>query len=67
MASVRMRGWFAPQLAAQVNKRPDGYYLTATTKRLPKVNGEPIQRRTLLKDGDKIELRGLVLEFVDRD
>jgi pSer/pThr/pTyr-binding forkhead associated (FHA) protein len=67
MASVRMRGWFAPQLAAQVNKRPDGYYLTATTKRLPKVNGEPIQHRTRLNDGDKIELRGLVLEFVDRD
>ena len=67
MATLRMRGWFAPQVAAQVNKRQDGYYLAATTKRLPKVNGQPIQRATRLHDGDKIELRGLLLEFVDRD
>jgi len=67
MASVRMRGWFAPQVAAQINKRPDGYYLTATTKRPPKVNGEPITRTTRLNDGDRIELKGLLLEFVDRD
>jgi pSer/pThr/pTyr-binding forkhead associated (FHA) protein len=67
MATIRMRGWFAPQVAAQINKRQDGYYLTATAKRAPKLNGVPVNRTTRLSDGDKIELRGLVLEFVDRD
>jgi hypothetical protein len=67
MATVRLRGWFAPQVAAQINKRQDGYYITGTTKRLPKVNGEPIKRSTKLKDGDLIALRGILLEFVDRD
>jgi predicted component of type VI protein secretion system len=67
MATVRMRGWFAPHAAAQINKRQDGYYITGTSKRPPKVNGEPITRSTKLKDGDLIALRGLVLRFDDHD
>ena len=67
MATVRMRGWFAPDVAAQINRREDGYYLTGATKRPPKINGQPISRMTRLHDGDRIELKGLVLEFVDRD
>ena len=67
MATIRLRGWFAPQVAAQINKRADGYYLTGVTRRPPKVNGQRIDRMVRLNDGDRIELRGLVLEFVDRD
>jgi predicted component of type VI protein secretion system len=67
MATVRMRGWFAPDVAAQINRREDGYYLTGATKRPPKLNGQPVSRMTRLSDGDRIELKGLVLEFVDRD
>ena len=67
MATIRMRGWFAPSAAAQINKKPDGYYLTSISKRPPKVNGQPILRTTRLQDGDLIELRGMVLQFVDHD
>jgi len=27
MATVRLRGWFTPSIAAQINKHEDGYYL----------------------------------------
>jgi len=27
MATVRLKGWFKPQMAAQINQRDDGYYL----------------------------------------
>ncbi len=27
MATVRLRGWFTPEIAAQINKHEDGYYL----------------------------------------
>jgi pSer/pThr/pTyr-binding forkhead associated (FHA) protein len=67
MATLRLRGWFAPAVAAQINKRGDGYYLSATNKRPPKLNGQAVGGATLLKDGDKIEVKGLVLEFADRD
>jgi pSer/pThr/pTyr-binding forkhead associated (FHA) protein len=67
MATIRIRGWFVPQVSAQINARKDGYYLAGATKRLPRLNGEPVQRATLLKDGDIIDLKGLRLEFVDRD
>jgi pSer/pThr/pTyr-binding forkhead associated (FHA) protein len=63
MATVRLRGWFAPQVAAQINKRQDGYYLTGMAKRAPRVNGQPITHSTRLNDGDLIELRGLSLKF----
>ena len=67
MATIRMRGWFAPAAAAQINKRADGCYITGISKRPPKVNGEPVKRPTKLNDGDLIALRGLVLRFDDHD
>ena len=27
MATIRLRGWFKPKMAAQINQRDDGYYL----------------------------------------
>jgi pSer/pThr/pTyr-binding forkhead associated (FHA) protein len=67
MATVRMRGWFAPSAAAQINKKSDGYYITGINKKPPKVNGEPVLRPTRLNDGDVISLRGLELRFDDHD
>jgi pSer/pThr/pTyr-binding forkhead associated (FHA) protein len=67
MATIRMRGWFAPEVAAQINRRADGYYLFGGGGRAPKLNGEPVTRVVRLNDGDRIELRKLTLEFVDRD
>ena len=40
MATVRLRGWFTPEIAAQINKHEDGFYL-GRGDRVPKINGSP--------------------------
>jgi pSer/pThr/pTyr-binding forkhead associated (FHA) protein len=66
MATVRLKGWFKPQLAAQINQRDDGYYLGAGHK-VPKINGKPITGPVRLNDGDLIEVCGLRMNFIFRD
>jgi pSer/pThr/pTyr-binding forkhead associated (FHA) protein len=66
MATVRLRGWFKPKMAAQINQRDDGYYL-GTGDRVPSVNGTPISGAVRLNDGDLIEVCGVRLNFVIRE
>jgi pSer/pThr/pTyr-binding forkhead associated (FHA) protein len=66
MATVRLRGWFKPKMAAQINQRDDGYYL-GTGDRVPTVNGTPISGTVRLNDGDLIEVCGVRLNFIIRD
>lgn len=66
MATVRLRGWFAPRVAAQIHKREDGYYL-GVGDRVPKINEQPIAGATLLHDGDIIEIGRLRLNFAYHD
>lgn len=66
MATVRLLGWFAPQVAAQINRHEDGYYI-GRGSRIPKVNGELISAPTKLGDGDVIEVGGVSLRFFYRD
>ncbi len=66
MATVRLRGWFAPDVAAQINKHEDGYYL-GRGDRVPKINGASITGLTKLNDGDVIEVGRVRLNFVYRD
>jgi len=66
MATVRLRGWFAPRAAAQIHKREDGYYL-GVGERIPKVNGQSISSATKLHDGDIIEIGRVRLHFAYRD
>jgi len=65
MATVRLRGWFAPNVAAQINKHEDGYYL-GRGDRVPKINGVEIGGPTKLNDGDVIEVGRVRLTFVYR-
>ena len=44
MATVKLKGWFKPQLAAQVNQRDDGYYVGPGDK-VPVVNGASFRGR----------------------
>jgi len=67
MATVRLRGWFAPKVAAQISKRPDGYHVTGTNKRRLTVNGIAVSGDVLLGDGDTIEVAGVQLKFSYRD
>lgn len=66
MATVRLMGWFKPDVAAQINQRDDGYYLGSGDK-IPSVNGAPIPGPVRLRDGDVIEVSGLRLNFTFRE
>jgi pSer/pThr/pTyr-binding forkhead associated (FHA) protein len=66
MATIRLRGWFKPQVAAQINQRDDGYYL-GTGAKIPFVNGAPIQGPVRLNDGDLIEVCGIRMNFIVRE
>jgi hypothetical protein len=66
MATVRLRGWFTPEVAAQINKHEDGYYL-GRGDRVPRINGVPIGGLTKLSDGDMIEVGRVRLNFLYRD
>ena len=66
MATVRLRGWFAPRVAAQIHKREDGYYL-GLGERIPAVNGQTIECATRLRDGDVIQIGRVRLHFAYRD
>ncbi len=65
-ATVRLKGWFKPDVAAQINKRDDGYYLGAGQK-VPTINGAEIPGLTRLNDGDLIEVCGVRMNFLIRD
>ena len=66
MATVRLRGWFTPDVAAQINKHEDGYYL-GRGDRVPRLNGVGIDGLTRLNEGDVIEVGRVRLSFVFRD
>jgi len=66
MATVRLRGWFTPDVAAQINKHEDGYYL-GRGDRVPKINGVHIRGLTKLNDGDMIEVGRVRLNFLYRE
>ena len=66
MATIRLHGWFKPKMAAQINRRDDGYYL-GRGDRVPTINGSPIGAPTLLSDGDVIEVCGVQLRFIIKE
>ena len=63
MATIKLSGWFAPKAAAQINRADDNSYFIGRASRIPKVNGEPIDKPTQLSHGDIIEVSGVKLEF----
>lgn len=62
-SAIRLKGFFAPKLAALVNRRKDGYFITPSGGRELRVNGKTVDRRYDLKDGDIIEVSNLKLQF----
>jgi len=66
MATVKLKGWFKPEVAAQINRRDDGYYIGPGDK-TPVVNSKAIQGPVRLNDGDVIEICGLRLSFAFRE
>jgi pSer/pThr/pTyr-binding forkhead associated (FHA) protein len=66
MATVKLKGWFAPKAAAQINRRGDNSYYIGAADRIPYVNGQPITHPTKLAPGDVLKVAGIVMEFVIR-
>jgi pSer/pThr/pTyr-binding forkhead associated (FHA) protein len=62
-ALIRLRGLFAPDLAACVARKPEGYYLKVIKEKAVRVNGEVLQDQALLKEGDFIEVGSLKLVY----
>lgn len=67
MATVKLKGWFAPKAAAQINRREDNSYFIGAADRTPTVNGAPAVHPTKLSAGDIIAVAGVELEVVYRD
>jgi|HubBroStandDraft_1064217.scaffolds.fasta_scaffold02908_7 hypothetical protein len=66
-ATVKLKGWFAPKVAAQINRREDNSYYIGGADKVPSVNGQEIGHPMKLSSGDIIEVAGTELEFVFRD
>jgi pSer/pThr/pTyr-binding forkhead associated (FHA) protein len=56
----------APENAAMIAARADGYYLVPIEEGFTKLNGKTISQKELLKDGDQIELGGTTLQFTSQ-
>jgi len=67
MATVKLKGWFAPKAAAQITRKDDNSYVIGAADKTPTVNGVPIAHPATLKSGDVINVAGIELEFVYRD
>jgi len=64
MASIKLKGWFAPKVAAMITHRDTRYFVAASEKDVKvKVNGEEISGQHELNEGDTIEVAGVTMTF----
>ena len=62
-SAIQLKGLFAPKVAALVNRRKEGYFITPSSDKELKINGQKIDHRYDLKDGDIVEVGNLKLQF----
>ena len=68
MASVKLQGWFAPQVAAIINRREGRYDIAPSDKAgAAKVNSEVLWAPRELKEGDIIQIGKVKLQFNFRE
>ncbi len=65
MASIRLKRWFAPRIAASIHQREDGYFLVAAGKNIKiKVNQVELANGLQeLRSGDQFEVAGITAMF----
>jgi hypothetical protein len=64
MASIRLKGWFAPNVAANVMKRENKYVIAAADKDVKvSINGKAVTGQHELGEGDIVEVAGIKLQF----
>ena len=57
----------APEVAASVHRKPEGYLLVAVTEGYPVVNGVKVSGSVVLKEGDMIDCGSTTMMFELRD
>ena len=62
-AVIRMKGFFAPKVAALINRRKEGYFINPSSGKDLKINDQKIAQRYDLKDGDIVEIGDLKMQF----
>jgi predicted component of type VI protein secretion system len=63
-ATVKLHGWFAPNVAAMIGRRGEGYYISPVKDgKKVVVNGSVVKNQTDLKDGDRVEVAGVKMYF----
>ena len=64
MASIKLKGWFAPKVAAVINRRDGKYFIAASEKDIKvKVNSVQISGQQELSEGDVIEVARVKATF----
>lgn len=67
-STVKLRGWFAPRVAAQFTRHPSGYAIQPSPDQKDlRINGQSVETSAVLKDGDVIEVAGVKLSFYVKD
>ena len=61
-ASIRLKGWFAPQVGATITKREQKYFVSAGDKKVL-VDGQQITGQKELTEGSTLDVSGLKLSF----
>lgn len=59
---IKLKGWFAPKIAAMITKQGTTYSLSPTAKRVS-VNGAPLAAKVELKEGDVVTVGKVQLQF----
>jgi len=68
MASIKLKGFFAPNMAALINKRDNKYFIAASEAKIKvKINGEVIAGQKELNEGDIVEVAGVKASFGYQD
>ncbi len=68
MATIRLKGFFAPTTAALISKRDNKYFIAPSEKKIKvKVNGEDSPNQRELNEGDYIEVGKLKATFSFQD
>jgi pSer/pThr/pTyr-binding forkhead associated (FHA) protein len=64
MASIKLKGFFAPNVAASINKRDNKYFIAASEAKIKvKINGEAVSGQKELQQGDIVEVAGVKMTF----
>lgn len=68
MASIKLKGLFAPNTAALISKTDGKYFIAASEAKIRvRINGEEVSGRHELHEGDMIEVANVKLNFAFQD